>query len=89
MSSNLIHATDMVVIVLAVSTADCDSVRLGSNPNIHPNAQMVELVDTAGLDPVGCNGLESSSLSLGTKEIQAVVNSIKCGLPYLVGVMVA
>jgi hypothetical protein len=38
--------------VLAVSTADCDSVRLGSNPNIHPNARMVELVDTSVLETV-------------------------------------
>ena len=46
MSSNLIHVTircvyrarsvNMVFIVLAVSTADCGSVRMGSNPINHP-----------------------------------------------------
>ena len=41
----------MVAVVLADSTADCDSVRLGSNPNGHPkslSAVVVWMVCSSG-----------------------------------------
>ena len=56
----------MVTLVSAVSTTDCDSVSIGSNPIRYPNAPVDELVESLLSKGRRKNLVVSSNLTRGT-----------------------